>query len=192
MALMPAPIQEGNFPYVWQDWFRQVRDTIQGSTGSIPWSSVGKTGSNLTDLVIRNHDNLQNISGSGTYHLSSTEQATLANSATGTWTPAFTNLTVVLGGGSITYIGRYTRVGNIVFWQVTINTSGGATTASTAGTTYHDLPITATQDDVSTAVNATTKIGLSNGYLDSTNDRNYSATWAATTNTIVLSGKYEV
>lgn len=192
MALMPPPIQEGNFPYVWQDWFRQLRDFIQGSSGSIPWVSVNKSGSNLTDLVIRNHDNLQNISGSGTYHLSLTEQGTLAGSLTGIWTPSFTGLTVVLGGGNITYTGRYTKIGRLVFWTVGIESSGGATTAATAGTTYHNLPITATKDDVSSGANKTTLLGIGTGYLDGTNSRNYVPTWGATTNTIILSGQYEV
>ena len=221
MPIAPPPIKDGNFPYSWQEWFRQLRDLIQTSSGAIPWASVSKTGSNLTEIVTRNHDQLQNISGGGTshlssgqyttlsgwvasgiphssltsvlgsgsYHLSSTEQAALTNSATGTWTPTFTNLTVV---GSITAAGRYTRVGRMVFWQVTLTSSGGGTSAATVASTYHDLPFLASQHDTSTAVNFTTLTSIGNGVLDSTNDRNYVPSWTATTNTIVLSGRYEV
>ncbi len=78
MALIPPPpIKEGNFPFVWQQWFRQIRDNIQSGVGSIPWSSVSKSGSNLNELTTRQHDQLQSISGGGTYHLSSTEYGNL-------------------------------------------------------------------------------------------------------------------
>ena len=73
----PPPIKEGNFPFVWQQWFRQIRDTIQSGVGSIPWSSVSKSGSNLNELTTRQHDQLQSISGGGTYHLSATEYGNL-------------------------------------------------------------------------------------------------------------------
>lgn len=184
MSLSPPPIKDGNFPYVWQDWFRQVRDSIQGIAGSIPWSSVSKSGSNLTDLVTRNHDNLQNISGSGTAHV--------PNYTEGTWTPTFTSLTVVNGTGGATYAGRYTQIGRMLYFTVKISCTGTATTASTAGTTYCDLPVLAAQDDGSSTVNATTKLNIGGGYVDSTNDRNYPAGWAATGNTIILTGQYEV
>lgn len=89
MALIPPPpIKEGNFPFVWQVWFRQVRDTIQGSVGSISWASVSKAGSNLNELVTRQHDQLQSISGSGTYHLSSAQVALVNTIDNGTYTVA--------------------------------------------------------------------------------------------------------
>jgi hypothetical protein len=111
--------------------------------------------------------------------------------STGTWVPAFTNLTEVPGSGTITKTGRYTVIGRIVNFQVSISTTGGATTAATAGNTYHDLPVNASHDDVCLVANRTTNIGLGTGAIDATNDRVYVPTWAATSHTIVISGRYE-
>ena len=189
--LPPPPLKDGSFPYVWQEWFRVLRNTIQSVASAIPWTSVSKSGSNLTDIVIRNHDNLQNTAGSGTYHLSSTEHGALTGSVTGAWSPTFTNLTVINGTGGATYVGRYTRLGRMVFWEVTITCTGTATTESSSGTTYHNLPISAVRDSCSLCANRTSNVAIGTGVLDSVNDRNYSPTWGATGNLIVLSGQYE-
>lgn len=195
MPLPPAPINEPPTSFAWQQWYLELQKFVGGTSGTIPWDNVNKAGSDLADLATKDHASLQNIQGGTTgerYHLTATEHTALTNSVQGTWTPTFTSLTEVLGGGTITKTGRYSRVGRTVFWQVLISTTGGATTASTAGTTYHDLPVAAAHHDTSTAANFSTLVGIGTGVLDSTNDRNYPPTWGATSNTIVLSGKYEV
>ena len=126
------------------------------------------------------------------YHLTNTEHTALTNSTQSTWTPTFTNLTVVPGTGAASYAGRYSRIGRTVFFTVKISCTGTATTAATAGTTYCNLPIAASQDDSVTTVNKTTLLGIGTGVLDSTNDRCYPSSWTATGNTIIISGKYEV
>lgn len=73
MALSPPPIKDGDFPYAWQDWFRQLHNTVKGTIGSIAWATVSKAGSSLTEIVSRDHDVLQNISGGGTSHLSTAQ-----------------------------------------------------------------------------------------------------------------------
>lgn len=110
--------------------------------------------------------------------------------ATGTWTPAWTGL-VEAGGGALTFTGSYTRIGRLVKWRSTVSSAGGRTSASTGGVSYHDLPIAAAGDDTVTAADRTTNTGLGTGSLDSTNDRAYSPAWAATADTIVMSGSYE-
>lgn len=223
-SLPPPPIQDKPGSFTWLEWYRQLRAYISTS-GSVPWYIINFAGSNITDIALRDHDQLQNVQGGtsgehnhltdaeltqiqdnfhnstvgiqgGTtneyYHLTSAEQTALLNSTQGTWTPTFTNLTVVLGGGSVTYSGRYSRIGRTVFYTIKITTTGGATTASTAGTTYCTIPIAASEDDTVTTSNKTTLLGIGVGLLDSTNDRCYPSTWTATSNTIVISGKYEV
>lgn len=223
-SLPPPPIQDKPGSFTWLEWYRQLRAYISTS-GSVPWYVINFAGSNITDIALRDHDQLQNVQGGtsgehnhltdaeltqiqdnfhnstvgiqgGTtneyYHLTSAEQTALLNSTQGTWTPTFTNLTVVLGGGSVTYSGRYSRIGRTVFYTIKITTTGGATTASTAGTTYCTIPIAASEDDTVTTSNKTTLLGIGVGLLDSTNDRCYPSTWTATSNTIVISGKYEV
>jgi len=80
MPLPPPPITAPQNSFVWLEWYRQLRNYISQS-GSVPWSVVDKAGSNLTDIVTRNHNNLQSIQGgtSGSYyHLRTYLTATLS------------------------------------------------------------------------------------------------------------------
>lgn len=193
-GLPPPPIQDKPGSFTWLEWYRQLRNYISTS-GSVPWYIINFAGSNITDIAIRLHNTLQGLQG-GTagemYHLTNDEHTAVTNSVQGTWTPTFTNLTVVNGTGAATYAGRYSRIGRTIFYTVKISCSGTATTASTAGTTYCDLPVAAAQDDTVTTSNKTTLLGIGTGLLDSTNDRCYPSSWVATGNTIIISGKYEV
>ena len=221
-ALPPPPIQDKPGSFTWLEWYRQLRAYVSTS-GSVPWYVINFAGSNITDIALRDHANLQNLQGGtageyyhltsaqitalgvhnsltglqgGTtneyYHVTNTEYTALTGSTQGTWTPTFTNLTVVNGTGGATYSGRYSRIGRTVFYTIKIVCTGTATTASVAGTTYCTLPVAATQDDTVDVANATTRLSVGSGYLDSTNDRCYPATWTTTGNTIIISGKYEV
>ena len=193
-SLPPPPINDKPGSFTWLEWYRQLRSYISTS-GSVPWYIINFAGSNITDLATYLHNTLQGLQGGAAnekYHLSSNEYTALTNSVQSTWTPTFTNLTVVPGTGGATYAGRYSRIGRTVFYTVTITCTGTATTASTAGNTYCTLPIGASFDDTVTIANAATGIGLGTGYLDSTNDRCYPCTWGATGNKIIISGKYEV
>lgn len=224
-ALPPPPIQDKPGSFTWLEWYRQLRAYVSTS-GSVPWYIINFAGSNITDIALRDHANLQNLQGGtagehyhltaaehtalGTpavhnsltglqggiateyYHLKNSEYTALTGSIQGTWTPVFTNLTVVVGTGGATYAGRYSRLGRTVFYTVTITCTGTATTSSTAGTTYCDLPVNPTQDDAVLIADKTTSLGLGTGYLDFTNNRCYPCSWTATGNTIIISGKYEV
>jgi len=193
-GLPPPPIQDKPGSFTWLEWYRQLRNYISTS-GSVPWYIINFAGSNITDLAIRLHNTLQGLQG-GTagemYHLTNDEHIAVTNSVQSTWTPTFTNLTVVNGTGAATYAGRYSRIGRTIFYTVKISCSGTATTESTAGTTYCDLPVAAAQDDTVTTSNKTTLLGIGTGLLDSTNDRCYPSSWVATGDTIIISGKYEV
>ena len=170
-------------------------DHLQNVQGGTAGEHNHLTNAELSKLQTYDHNTTSGKQGGTTneyYHLTSAEQTALLNSTQGTWTPTFTNLTVVLGGGSVTYSGRYSRIGRTVFYTIKITTTGGATTASTAGITYCTIPIAASEDDTVTTSNKTTLLGIGVGLLDSTNDRCYPSTWTATGNTIIISGKYEV
>jgi hypothetical protein len=170
-------------------------DSLQSLQGGASGEHYHLTAAEHTALSAGPHNNLSGLQGgiaTEYYHLKNSEYTALTGSVQGTWAPTFTSLTVVAGTGGATYAGRYSRLGRTVFYTVTIICTGTATTASTAGTTYCDLPINPTQDDAITIVNATTKLGIGTGYLDSTNNRCYPCSWVATGNTIIISGKYEV
>lgn len=193
-GLPPPPIQDKPGSFTWLEWYRQLRNYISTS-GSVPWYIINFAGSNITDIAIRLHNSLQGLQGGTSgemYHLTNAEHTAVLDSTQDTWSPTFTNLTVVNGTGAATYAGRYSRIGRTIFYTVKISCSGTATTASTAGTTYCDLPVAAAQDDTVTTSNKTTLLGIGTGLLDSTNDRCYPSSWVATGNTIIISGKYEV
>jgi hypothetical protein len=191
-GLPPPPVNDKPGSFTWLEWYRQLRNYVSTS-GSVPWYIINFSGSNITDIASRAHANLQNLQGGTTgemYHLTDAEYTALPTN--GTWTPTFTNLTVVNGTGGATYAGRYTQIGSIVYYTITITCTGTATTASTAGTTYCTLPVAATYNDTCATANSATNVGIGTGVLDATNDRCYPNTWTATGNTITISGKYEV
>ncbi len=170
-------------------------DSLQGIQGGTAGEHYHLTAAEHTALSAGPHNSLSGLQGgiaTEYYHLKSSEYTALTGSIQGTWTPIFTNLTVVAGTGGATYAGRYSRLGRTVFYTVTITCTGTATTSSTAGTTYCDLPVNPTQDDAVLIADKTTSLGLGTGYLDSTNNRCYPCSWTATGNTIIISGKYEV
>ena len=221
-SLPPPPIQDKPGSFTWLEWYRQLRDyistsgsvpwyvidfagsnitdialrdhdSLQNLQGGTAGEHYHLTAAQIAALGI--HNSLTGLQGGTTneyYHVTNTEYTALTGSTQGTWTPTFTNLTVVNGTGGATYSGRYSRIGRTVFYTIKIVCTGTATTASVAGTTYCTLPIAATQDDTVDVANATTLLSVGSGYLDSTNDRCYPATWTATGNTIIISGKYEV
>lgn len=77
MSLPPPPTNANPGSYAWSDWYYKLVK-YYSTTGSVPWEVVGKTGSNLTDIVTRRHDNLQAIQGGVAgeyYHLSAAQIA---------------------------------------------------------------------------------------------------------------------
>lgn len=103
-----------------------------------------------------------------------------------TWTPTYSFATAT----SLTVTGRYKVVGKQCFFQVK---SSGTSLATTAGTSYIALPIPAKgfggagmmSDDT-----ANTAVGV--GHMDVTDSRFYPPTQAASGNTFIFCGSYEV
>ena len=111
----------------------------------------------------------------------------------GTWTPSFSNLTVVLGAGSVAYTGRYTRIGRVVQCSWQIAPTGGATTASTANlTTITNLPFSITSSGAfpyPVSDNSVSNIGPGVFYSGTLA---YTPTWSARTGVMVGSGTFIV
>jgi hypothetical protein len=106
------------------------------------------------------------------------------------WTPVATGLTVVLGGGTATLTGTYTKIGRIVYWTIKIVCTGAATTAATNGVTYFTLPFPVGEYNSFIGSNADTAAGLAVGHV-SLNARAYAPSWAAVGGTQILSGWYQ-
>jgi len=67
---------------VWHLWFDQLRRFLSDASGLIPWASINKSGSNLTDLTTRRHNDLQIIQGGAAdnyYHLTAAQLVDLTD-----------------------------------------------------------------------------------------------------------------
>lgn len=83
MSLSPPPSREklpvtteggrqvAEMPRAWLKWFTDIKQLIAPAEngGQIIWSAISKLGSNLTDLTVRNHADLQNVNSSTYTHL---------------------------------------------------------------------------------------------------------------------------
>ena len=80
--LPPPPTQEPERDtYVWINWMQQLY-TYLTAVGRLAWSVIDFTDSNITDIVTRNHNDLQNIQGGAAtnyYHLTSAQLTDLTD-----------------------------------------------------------------------------------------------------------------
>lgn len=81
----PSPNSDFN-DFSWKDWFRILRNAlVEVSIGA--WSALNFTGSNITDIQTRNHNDLQNVQGGGAsekYHLTQAQLNGLVSGASTT------------------------------------------------------------------------------------------------------------
>ena len=104
------------------------------------------------------------------------------------FTPVFGSLTVV---GATTYTGRYRIIGRVLEFQVKF--LAATSIASVAGTDYLTLPVTAKGlAGMCTMSNDTTNIAVGVCHIDVTTSRCYLPTQAASGNTFLLCGSYEI
>lgn len=72
--LPPSPVGVPPGHSYWNDWYERLRSMINDGLVSVLWANINFTGSNITDIASRAHNNLQSFQG-GTageyYHLSS-------------------------------------------------------------------------------------------------------------------------
>lgn len=79
--LPPPPINDKPGSFTWLEWYRQLRNYVS-TTGSVPWYIINFSGSNLTDIATRLHDNLQGLQGgiSGQhYHITQDQHGSISN-----------------------------------------------------------------------------------------------------------------
>lgn len=102
--LPPPPTNDATGSFAWLEWFRQLRLYIT-QTGSVPWSIINFSGSNITDLASRSHQNLQSLQGGSTsqyYHLTQNKHEELNNTIT-----SVTTATATLNGTNTKVIVNY-------------------------------------------------------------------------------------
>lgn len=81
--LPPPPITEKADSPAYRDWFYKIQQFL-GNVGNILFTALDFTGSNLTSIATRNHNDLQNIQGGTTterYHLTSAQASAISGGA---------------------------------------------------------------------------------------------------------------
>lgn len=146
-GLPPPPINDKPGSFTWLEWYRQLRNYVSTS-GSVPWYIINFSGSNITDIAQRSHNNLQSLQG-GTggqmYHLTSSQYNAISNSlavelqTSGTVLPTTPTLfnpaaAVVTTTNGITYdvgTGEFTFVnGGVYTMSLTLNAVPSASNKS--------------------------------------------------------------
>lgn len=110
----------------WQQWFSELRTYLQAS--GIPWADLNFTGSSLSDIAERRHNQLTSVLGDGQLHVSSSQLAVLQSVVSGNYTPT------IVGLSPTSVVGYYSRVKDTVNFNVVITgtamTSGAPVTVS--------------------------------------------------------------
>jgi hypothetical protein len=107
VQLPPIPNNPITDIFVWRDWFYTVSQLL-GQQAGLAWTTINFTGSNLRDIVTRQHNALQDIQGgiaNEYYHVSAAQYATIA---------AFPTLPISIangGTGATTASGARTNLG---------------------------------------------------------------------------------
>jgi len=79
MSISPPPYRDKDLTgQSWQKWFASITDALKTTAATLTsWSSVNKSGSNLTDIETRRHDDLQNLNTPTHTHLTASQYTEL-------------------------------------------------------------------------------------------------------------------
>lgn len=86
---IPPPPVTSEDKTIWNNWYVAVKDAINNLRAGLTWSNLDFTGSNITDIQTRNHNDLTNIQGGSSterYHLTSTQASAIASFNSTQWT----------------------------------------------------------------------------------------------------------
>jgi hypothetical protein len=84
-TLPPPPINDKPGSFTWLEWYRQLRNYVSTS-GSVPWYIINFAGSNITDIALREHNNMQGVQGGASgekYHLTNAQVEDLVTGSYG-------------------------------------------------------------------------------------------------------------
>lgn len=82
MAVLLPPMPVGVPPghSFWNDWYEKLRTIINDGTVTVLWGNINFSGSNITSIASRAHNNLQSLQGGSAgeyYHLTAAQHAAL-------------------------------------------------------------------------------------------------------------------
>jgi hypothetical protein len=139
IQLPPIPNNPITDVFVWRDWFYKVSQVL-GEQAGLSWSTINFTGSNLRDIVTRQHNALQDLQGgiaSEYYHLSQAQYNTIASLPT-------VPFSIANGGtGATTASGARTNLGLGSGLSVTITTAKLTTGGTNGSMTFTNGILTA-------------------------------------------------
>lgn len=91
----PPPLNSPSGSYYWLEWYTSLTNFLNET--NIPWSNLNFTGSNITDIITRNHNDLQNIQGGQTGTLPGKAFHLLGNQYIGAVTSTGVAITLPVG-----------------------------------------------------------------------------------------------
>lgn len=165
-------------------WMDQLRVQVSTATRFVDLNFVN---SNMTSIVTRNHDDLQNVHGTGTYHLSATEAAALVGSGSGVYTPTLSGFGGVTGAS-----GKWIRLGNQVTVWVTLTT---ATSITVLANSTCSLPNVASFGGVMVSNNPVGPVGtisITGTILSGTSVATFPLAGTAGVSTLLLQATYSI
>ena len=80
VVLPPQPIGVPPDSVFWNDWYEKLRTTVNNGIVNVLWSNINFTGSNITSIASRAHNDLQSIQGGAAgeyFHLTAAQYAAL-------------------------------------------------------------------------------------------------------------------
>ena len=108
--LQPIPNQPISNTHEWREWFFNLYQSLGGSQGLNSFNSLDFTGSNITSIANRAHNNLQGLQGGSSggteyYHLDAADYALVTSIPSGGLTVTITTAALTGGGtqGSMTF-----------------------------------------------------------------------------------------
>jgi hypothetical protein len=122
--LPPTPVGVPPGHSFWNDWYEKLRTLVNQGSISVLWSSISFTGSNITDIAARDHNNLQSTQGGVAgekYHLSSAQhtEATATRSTRG----IDTTDDLVVDDATQGLVLKDTQ-GTPHYWRITVDNTG--------------------------------------------------------------------
>ena len=139
---IPPPPVHSEDKSIWNNWYIAVKDAINNLRSDLKWINLDFTGSNITDVQSRSHQNLQNLQGGSSterYHLTSTQATAIAAFNATQWTDLTDN-----GDTTIHYHASDRNRANHTGTQTLATISDAGTAASQSGlsVTITTAPIT--------------------------------------------------
>lgn len=86
---VPPPPLTTQDKSVWASWYIAIKDGVNKLSSSLKWTLLDFTGSNITDIAAKSHQNLDNLQGGSSterYHITSTQATAIASFNDTQWT----------------------------------------------------------------------------------------------------------